>query len=433
MRLKLNAAYGGVHATYWMIYCVIVSFASAFLLERGYNNTQIGVILAAANVVSVVIQPFLADLADRSQRVSLIGVTEIADIFIGITLACCMLFPKACLALSVLYVLIIACHTALQPLFNSLAFRLGESGHSINFGVTRAAGSLFYAILCAAMGVLVERFGTAMLPAAGEVTVILLLAVLVIVDRLFRKACQKRDLNRAAAAEAPEHVAENTLVESIGEDERGAESPDGEITLVDFIKRNKLFFIVNLGIMLVYFSNAITNNFMLQIVENVGGTSKDMGNILSFMAFLEIPGLFLFDRIHKHFSNKVLLEFAAFSFFLKMLIIFLAKNVFWVYVAQLMQLTSFALFLPAIVSFTDEIMERGEAVKGQALYTVVITIATVAATLIGGFVLDHQGASAMMFLTVTITGIGALFFALTMEKLVKSRNAENRVNCKNRT
>lgn len=417
MRFRLNAAYGGVHATYWMIYCVIVSFASAFLLERGYNNTQIGVILAAANIVSVVIQPFLADLADRSRRVSLIEVTEIADIFIGITLAFCMFFPRACLPLSVLYVLIIACHTALQPLFNSLAFRLGESGHSINFGVTRAAGSLFYAVLCAVLGAFVERFGTVMLPAAGEVTVILLLAVLVIVDRLFRKACQERDLNAAAA-----EVREYALTETAGGNERGEESPDGEITLVDFIKRNWLFFIVNLGIMLVYFSNAITNNFMLQIVENVGGTSKDMGNILSFMALLEIPGLFLFDRIHKHFSNKVLLEFAALSFFLKMLIIFIAKNVFWVYVAQLMQLTSFALFLPAIVSFTDEIMERGEAVRGQALYTIVITVSSVAATLIGGFVLDHQGASSMLFLTVAITGIGALFFTLTMEKLVRSRD-----------
>ncbi len=53
---------------------------------------------------------------------------------------------------------------------------------------------------------------------------------------------------------------------------------------------------------------------MLQVVENVGGTSEDMGRILSIMAFLEIPPLFLFERINRRVSCKTLLKIGAVSF-----------------------------------------------------------------------------------------------------------------------
>ena len=49
----LNIKYGGLHGTYWMLYGIVTSFASAFLLGRGYTNGEIGVILAVGNVVAV--------------------------------------------------------------------------------------------------------------------------------------------------------------------------------------------------------------------------------------------------------------------------------------------------------------------------------------------------------------------------------------------
>ena len=81
-----------------------------------------------------------------------------------------------------------------------------------------------------------------------------------------------------------------------------------EINFSKFVKRNKLFIVVSLGVVGLFFSNAGFNNFMLQVVENVGGTSEDMGRILSIMAFLEIPPLFLFDRINRRVSCKTAMK-----------------------------------------------------------------------------------------------------------------------------
>ena len=50
MNKKLHVDYGAIHASYWMLYGVTSSFASAFLLHAGYTNGELGIILAVGNV-----------------------------------------------------------------------------------------------------------------------------------------------------------------------------------------------------------------------------------------------------------------------------------------------------------------------------------------------------------------------------------------------
>ncbi|MBR5317412.1 MAG: hypothetical protein IKU39_05920, partial [Lachnospiraceae bacterium] len=70
--------------------------------------------------------------------------------------------------------------------------------------------------------------------------------------------------------------------------------------------------------------------------------------------------------------------------------------------------------------YIDEIMDKGEAVKGQALFTIVTTVATIFSSLVGGVILDMSGATVLLIVSTIITGIGALLFCLVIEK-VKSK------------
>ena len=79
MKKILNLEYGAIHAFYWMSYAVIGSFASAFLLGRGYSNSFIGLIIAVGSVLAIFLQPVLADIADRSKKISLFGLTEMVS------------------------------------------------------------------------------------------------------------------------------------------------------------------------------------------------------------------------------------------------------------------------------------------------------------------------------------------------------------------
>ncbi|MDO4745792.1 MAG: MFS transporter, partial [Bacillota bacterium] len=72
MKKLLNVEYSCIHGTYWMFYGVVSSFASVFLLAKGFSNWNIGVTLAVANVLAVILQPVVADVADRAKKLSVI-------------------------------------------------------------------------------------------------------------------------------------------------------------------------------------------------------------------------------------------------------------------------------------------------------------------------------------------------------------------------
>ena len=404
----LNIKYGCIHGTYWMYYGVAGSFASAFLLARGYSNAEIGIILAVGNILAVFLQPLIADLADRSKRLSLVGVTQMSSVLLMILTLMLFVLKQKSAALWAVYMLIMAWMTTLQPLFNSLAFKLEETGVHINFGACRSVGSLAYAVLCAFLGTLVEAKGVGVLPVSGEIVLLMLLASLWVTKTQFDRMIGEKSVS----TEAPLDGQCEQLLSADAEFEE-------EINLALFVKRNKLFVILNLAVIGVFFSNSILNSFMLQIVEGVGGTSEDMGRIFSVMAFLEIPALFFFDKIKERFSCQLILKFAAICFTLKVLLIYLAESVTMIYVAHLLQTFSFGLFLPAMVSFIGEVMAKGEAVKGQALYTVMVTVSSMLASVLGGIMLDASGPGFMLLVSTLATGLGALVLVLIVDRIKK--------------
>ena len=408
MEKMLNIKYGCIHGTYWMYYGVAGSFASAFLLARGYSNAEIGIILAVGNILAVFLQPLIADLADRSKKLSLVGVTQISTVLLMVLTLMLFVMKQKSAALWVVYMFIMAWMTTLQPLFNSLAFKLEETGVHINFGACRSVGSLAYAVLCAFLGTLVEAKGVGVLPLSGEIVLLMLLASLWVTKTQFDRMVGEKTGKQAVS-----------VLGECGQVPVADAEEAEEINLALFVKRNKLFVVLNLAVIGVFFSNSILNNFMLQVVEGVGGTSEDMGRILSVMAFLEIPALFFFDKIKERFSCQLILKFAAICFTLKVLLIYLAESVTMIYVAHLLQTLSFGLFLPAMVSFIGEVMAKGEAVKGQALYTVMTTASSMLASVLGGIMLDVSGPGFMLLVSTIVTGLGALVLVLIVDRIKK--------------
>ena len=415
----INVEYSTIQGSYWMIYGVICSFASVYLLAKGYTNSEIGVILAVANVLSVVVQPLVADFADRSKRFSLIGLSQMMTVLLMVLTVGMFIFQKKTLALSVIFIMIVAWLTTLQPLFNSLNFKLQEAGLKVSFGIARSMGSLFYSVLMAFLGTLVENNGIGVLPVTGEIVMAMLLASLALTKYHYGKA-----KGRLVAEDFDALEAENNGVEAES-NALEAENTNGpvaeeDINLAEFIRRNKVFFVLNLGVLGVYFSNAILNNYTMQIVAAVGGTSEDMGRVFSLMAFLEIPTMLFFDVLRKKFSCRSMLKVAGIMFVVKIGVMHMAKSVAMILAAQFLQLFSFALFLPSMVHFINEIMSPGEAVKGQALYTTMITVSTVIASIVGGVLLDLYGAKMLTLVGTLVTAAGAAIVVGSVDK-VKTR------------
>jgi PPP family 3-phenylpropionic acid transporter len=396
MTKLLNLSYGAIQGTYWMSFGAIMSFASVFLLGKNYANSEIGVILAAASILSVILQPVLGDVADRWKKTSLLGITGIIAAGLFIATASLHIFTSKTLILSVIFILLGAWHTSLQPLINSMAFYLSRSGHRINFGITRSGGSVAYAVLCAILGALVTAYGINVIPATGIVTLVLLLISLWITSKLYKNAIMTKSV---------EFELEKTR------------SKDGAISLKAFVTRNKIFLIFTIGVVLVFFQNSVFNTFLMQIIMDVGGNSSQMGRLFSFMALLELPGLFFFSRLREKFSCQTMLKIASVAFVCKVFLSFLATSVTLIYVAFLFQLISFPIFLSASVHLVDEVMEKGEAVKGQSFITGMITLSNVFASLLGGIILDVSGASLLLLISTVLAVIGTFIVLLTVGRI----------------
>lgn len=401
MKILLNGEYGAIHGAYWMYYGVIASFSSVFLLDKGYDNYQIGIIFALGNIISVFFQPILADVSDRAKRFSSFEVTIIGSIFMAVLGGSFFFFSERSLMLSVIYATVFGVFLALQPILNSLAFKLSESGYYVDFGSMRSVGSLGFSILCLVLGDMVEKLGVGILPIVGETLIVLLIVILILTKITFKKALEQ-GMNRPEILSNRENV-----------------SKDEEVCLLTFIKRKPYFMLLNVGVMVFFLQNAVTNNFMLQIVKSVGGNSADMGRILFVMAFLEMPGLLYFSKLSKKFKLENLIKFGCLCFTLKLLTMAVATNVITIYIAHVFHMLSFPLFLSGMITYINSLMKKAEAVKGQALFTTSITISGIFASVFGGVVLDLMGAKAMLYISTGITFLGMVMIAVLIPKVNK--------------
>ncbi|XVG95789.1 MFS transporter [Eubacteriales bacterium KG127] len=431
MKKILNIYYGGIHGTYWMYYGIIGSFASVFLIAKGYSSGRIGVIVALGCILAVMLQPFMADLGDRSKKISVFGISQIVVVvmLVGTVI---LLFPdKHSLGLSILFILLIAWVTALQPLINYMVFKLSTTGYHINFGLARSCGSLGYALLCICLGYFVEKYGVVAIPVAGIIILVALAGFLLYMKRSFLKAIRLtgkgsllngKSLNTAREEILLDHSQDSNpqAKACLGPEITGDSNiVDEEITLLKFAKKNKMFFMLNVGFIFVFFNNGVLNSFLYQIVTDVGGNSSDMGTIFSLMAFCEIPTLVFFDKIMKKFSCETLMKIASISFLLKILAFFFAKSITFMYLAQVFQPLSFAVFLPAVIHFTDQVMKKGEAVKGQALFTIMMSLATVVSSFCGGFIIDILGEKELLLVSVMVSVIGVFMTFYYVDKVPK--------------
>lgn len=404
MKRILNLEYAGLQGTYWMISCAIQNFASAFLLARDYSNTDIGVILAITNILAVILQPLLADVADRSRKISLLGVLKLSAVSMMVLILGLFLFQKKSMSLTISYILLASIFVALQPILNSLVFKLGESGVEMNFGAGRAAGSLIFAVVCSIVGLIVEQRGTGVLPSAGMISIVLFLLLLILTGIHFRRACSTCKMEPAGAAYAG------------GQDSETSEEEE-EINLIQFAARNKMFFLLTVGVMGVFYANGTLNSYMLQIITPLGGGSGDMGLVFAVLAALEIPTMVFFVRINRRFSCQTLLKTACAAYLIKIAVTWAADSMAAIYLSQLLQTVSFALFLPAMVEFVHQIMRKGEAVKGQALYMAMVTVSTVLSSLIGGAALDWGGSKLLLMVATMFTAVGTLIVFLTVDRI----------------
>jgi len=394
MEYDLNMKFSLIQSFYWMAFCSSNGFASVFLLSKEFDNREVGVVLALANIFAVFLQPMVASFADSSKRVTLKQIVCIIA-FMALSFSAVLIFiPNTFIIIASIFVLILTSIFIMQPLINGLVFEFINNGIFVNFGITRGIGSVAYALISYLLGVLVERIGPIAIP---YVSLLLILGVFICL--LTVKDSRKLSVTKEEKMKKADK--KNKI--------------DNK-KLIDFIRNYKRFFGYLLGILLIFTYHTMFNNYLIHIVTRVGGTSKSMGLAIFIAAVLELPVMGFFAIAVKKTGIRKLLIVSAFFFVLKAIGALIATNMGMLYVDQMLQIFAYAIMIPASVYYINIVMKEKDRVKGQAYTTSAMTAGAVIGNLLGGTLIDVYGVFSMLVISVVFAMAGFVCILIFTEK-----------------
>lgn len=371
-KAKKTFHYGLIQSSYWLTYLPVFAYGTAYLLHAGYSNVQIGLLFAAANLCSILVQSLLARAVDQQK----IGMKALMLTLSGtVLLMTSLIFLIK--PLSIFYFLLLLAIMVLQPFVNSLGV---QSEQGLDFGIARGMASLTYSLGSLLLGKLIVLFEISMLPLAG--IGLILLHLLLTLSFPFPRV----DLEETREA-----------------------GLWGMLSLYPFLG----YFLI--AVVFLFFGYSMFHNYLVHVVNSLGGDEVALGIVISISAFAEVPTMFLFTKIIHRYPPKILLLVSALFFLIKGILDFFAPSLGMLYVNQIFNALNFGLFLPSAIFFLSSSLRKEHSSTGQALLTSSIIAGNVLASVVGGMIMDYFNVNTLLGLIVVMGSLGCLLMFRAMK------------------
>ena len=384
MGKNLTVRYSITQFSYWAASTGATSFATTYLLHKGITPGLVGTLLAAAGLLSCLTQPLLASLIDRSRK---IRINRIIQLLSGLCLGFLLLqlLPGLpVLPAAIGYLAAIWCSDALVSVLNALSVACNQAGYPINYGAARAIGSAASAIGALTLGIILARLGNFWM------FLFLIAFRLVCICSLFGYP----RLEGTPSLEKAE---------------------DTSCSICQFFLRYKWYCISLLGIGFLGMFHAMTENYMIAIMERLGGDSSHVGIALFIASMSGALVIFFFSFFRKYFQDTTLLILSGFSFTAKSILFLLARSIPVIYAIQLLQITSYAFLGPTQVFYAQSKVQPGDMVKGQAFITAAYALGCSGGNFAGGQLLNF-GVDTMLLAGLGMALLGTVILLLTVRK-----------------
>jgi len=384
MKKNLTARYSVTQFFYSAVYSGSTAFATTYLLGRGMAPGLAGTLLACAGLFACLTQPFMASFADRAKTFVL------PKMMVALSCLCVSCFALQLvpglplLAAGALYVLGVWCGDAMAPLVNALCVACNEAGYTVNFGIARGLGSAASAIGALTLGHIIAKLGNAW---------------------MFALFIGFEIVSMISIAGFP------NLPKTISSREVQARS----CTIPEFFARYRWFCLSLLGIGFLAMFHCMIENYMIAIMERLGGDSSHVGTALFVACISGAPVIFFFQYFRRRCRDTTLMLISAFAFLAKAVLIFFARSISAVYAIQLMQTCTYAILCPAQVYYAGSKVQISDMVKGQAFLTAIFALGCSAGSFLGGQLLQLS-VDAMLLAGIGCALIGTLILLLTVNK-----------------
>ena len=383
----LNLKYSLINAFYFMVMCGSAGFANNFLQAKGLETSVIGMILTGVSILALFGQTGMAPIIDRSEKLNEKKFI-IFTLLVSIAMVALLCFiPDGSMLVIPITILGFAFASMGVPYLNSIAFIYESEGQTINYGLGRGVGSAAYAVAGLLIGQLISRTSAEVLPywiVGNSVLALLVVSTLQVPQKVEKKETEEAQ-------------------------------PKG--SYIEFFKKYSDIVMVIVALICLYFCHMLINSYMINILENIGGTAADQGNATFIQALVELPPMFLFALILKKFKVDHIMAFAAVFYSIKHIMILMTGNLVMYYAAMVMQMVSYALIVPATVYFADSHIAPEDRNQGQVLMGATGTIGGLLSASIGGILIQAVGVHTTLVIATGVSVIGTLLMLWSVFRL----------------
>lgn len=388
---NLTFRYGLYQFTFYLSCAGIFGFATTYLLEKGFQTTEVGMIIAASYLLSCVIQPLLGAFADRFRGIrlqNLIAACLLCSIlcFLGI-----QLFHPPLAVFGGLYAIGGLSITITVPISNALCVYYNERNYVMDYGIGSGIGSLSYSFATLALGYLIALLGMDWMMWMLLGSLLLQLVITLGYPRL-----------------------KETSVPSMHEDNKI--SAGQSVSIWKFFGKYKYFIVTMAGVMMISMCHSMAENYLINLFTPMGGNSRNVGIALSVASFSAAPLLLMFEKVQKKINIMLLMRLSGVFFVVKVIIMYFATSIWQVYVSSCLQTFTYGFIYPSLFYFAKMKIEKADMVKGQAVVVSAFTLGTAFGSFLGGKMIDVFHFQTMIFTAGILAGTGAIIINCNIKK-----------------
>ncbi len=372
---NLTARYALIQTFLWAEFGFMFSYGNQYLTERLHlTDTAAGLVLGIATGLSFLLQPPLTALAERTET------RRVLVLAAGCSAACALatLLPLGTAATVVLFALACVALQVMPSFSNALGMAGIRSGQTINFGLARGIGSTCFGLGARAAAPLIGWMGRQAIPLSGAVMAL--------------------------------GVAVSVLLFPAADGQRAVQSAEKPDNAREFLRGNRRFLVLLVGIVLIYIGHNALSNCMFRIAQSkipdgaVDAATDLQGTALLIAALVELPTMFLFTRLLRRVRCDV----------------WLVPSAVGLCLAQVTQMLGYALLAVSSVYYVGTVIDRRNVVKGQTYLGSANTLGCLLAYVLGGVLIDGTGVNGMLIFCLVLSVVGLVLTLLSRERVERT-------------
>ncbi|MBR0039378.1 MAG: MFS transporter [Lachnospiraceae bacterium] len=371
-------------AIFYIVQVSVLGYTVYFLAENGYTAAQISILMGVFGIVAAITQPTLGYIADKNKNIDFKTILTCIGLLVIILFIALYCFYQRKIAIGLLFGTVYLSTNNMSPFINSSCFYYTDRGYNVDYGIARGCGSFSFAVVSYILGNIMHKYGARLVAVNGVVASILLFVVIMIMPRLKDDSLViKKETNIKSSNTASSNI---------------------------IMKYPSFFLMVFAIIFAMCFQNSDCG-YMINIIKELGGDSSQLGLANAIAAMVEIPVMFLISKMLKKIHVKKMILIAC-VFYIVRAFVFHIESMTAIYVAQVLQMFTFAILVPSAVYLSDDMMQEEDKNKGQTFIGMAVTTGLILGTFVGGQLISIGGTDLLEIGCIVIAGISFIFALL---------------------